>query len=74
MDESPQIVWFTLTDKGVVESVDEAESIGAKLQSYGLAANSPNLAGNRNSFAILQKGRDFLEYIRTAAADEVEAK
>jgi hypothetical protein len=47
-------------------SYRELPSIGAKLQSFGLVIRIEGQAGAANSFQVLERGRRFIEYIRSA--------
>jgi len=55
---------WTKMDTGV--SADELPSIGAKLQSFGLMSRIEGQTGEQNSFQVLERGRRFIEYIRSA--------
>ena len=62
--ESQIAAWFNLPGKlGLPDDV--VESVGAKLHSFGLVRASSNLSGNRSSYALLQKGRHFMEFIKS---------
>jgi hypothetical protein len=47
-------------------SEDELASVGAKLQSFGLTSRIEGLTGDVNSFLVLQRGRQFIEYIQSS--------
>jgi hypothetical protein len=45
-------------------SADEVASIGARLQSFGLVSRIERITGDTNSYMVLERGRDFIAYIR----------
>jgi hypothetical protein len=47
-------------------SGDELASVGAKLQSFGLTSRIEGQTGDQNSYRVLERGRQFIEYIRSA--------
>lgn len=49
---------------------DELASIGAKLQSFGLASRIQGMTGDTDSFAILPRGRRFIAYIGTIVGQQ----
>jgi hypothetical protein len=49
---------------------DEIASIGAKLQSFGLASRIEGRTGDTDSFRITERGVKFVEYIRSGAGRE----
>jgi hypothetical protein len=46
--------------------LDEAEAIASKLQSFGLLSGSRSLSAVQNTYIVLQRARDFVDYIRSA--------
>jgi hypothetical protein len=48
-------------------SGDELASMGAKLQSFGLTTRIEGITGDTNSYRVLERGRRFIEYIRSGA-------
>ena len=47
-------------------SGDELASIGAKLQSFGLMTRIEGQTGDMSSYRVLERGKRFIEYIRSA--------
>ncbi|MGJ5816655.1 hypothetical protein [Paludibaculum fermentans] len=58
-------VWMAVAHQTSGISGDELASIGAKLQSFGLASRIEGITGDTDSFAVLQRGRRFTQYIGT---------
>jgi hypothetical protein len=52
--------WFTMKT-GVLG--DELASVGAKLQSFGLASRIEGHTGDSNSYRVLIRGRRFIDYV-----------
>ena len=59
--------WGQLSQTGYADIPgDEIASLGARLQSFGLASRIEGITGSLNSYQLLRRGRDFIRYIKSA--------
>jgi hypothetical protein len=64
------VAWRAVREK-LARQPDDLESIGSKLQSFGLVGPSKANSVGMIKFVVLQKGRDFLAHVAgSAAADQ----
>ena len=72
---SAQSAWLGIQWEQIGLSEQDVESICGKLHSFGLVGaldmqSSPVLRVQRNTYELLQKGKDLIEYIRSEAEAE----
>jgi hypothetical protein len=60
-------IWLAIPWPKLGVPSEQAPSIGARLQSFGLASRIEGISGDRNSYIVLQRGKDLLQYLQSCA-------